>query len=598
MKFLRLFDFFDVEFHFYTNSQSGNYSIFGGIMFLLFLCSSAVTFILFSYDNLNKLNPITTKSESPDIGYRKVKTKDEKIWIPWRIATYNNEFIDHRGFLFPMIYSVRGKKGKKGEMNLQYFPVDYKLCNETPIANNTEDYKINVELNKLFCIDNKDLYLGGNWDAEYLYYLDINLYLCENGISYNETNPKCFPLINNKNNTLVFEFYYPEVRFQPSNFENPMMVIYRSHFYQLDQHSSKYERLYIVKNILSDQKSLFNSKVKNISFWGINSLFGDAYVSEIYQPLNINPSSKIFTLSIFMGKGLVYYTRTYKKILAILSDVFPLLNFLFFLFRIITEFVKYSFIRKKLFELLFENIPFKIKDLHPKKITGKKTFFSNSFINNNIKNNENTIYYIGNNRPFSQQNLNTIFINNININNKESNKEDIFLKDNNIKDILDISNNSFLDLNNHLNPSEIKEQMKEGKFHENDNIQYNNIIGKNESNNKKEEEIKKNRSLFPFFYYLLDLIINKLSNPKKFCLVSNEYLIVYKFVNQIYDISSYLNLYKDFYLFKNVFIKGKLNDIMSSDKKININNEKLMKELKSNKLNKKLSVFSKGLLNK
>lgn len=72
---------------------------------------------------------------------------------------------------------------------------------------------------------------------------------------------------------------------------------------------------------------------------------------------NKNPSSKIFTLSIYMDKGLVYFTRYYKKLPVILSNVFRILYLIFFLFKEATEFIKFCYIRKSLFELLFEKIP-------------------------------------------------------------------------------------------------------------------------------------------------------------------------------------------------------------------------------------------------
>lgn len=111
------------------------------------------------------------------------------------------------------------------------------------------------------------------------------------------------------------------------------------------------------KNILSDDRSLFKNKPNNISFWGIDSIYGDAYISEIYSNNNKNPSSKIFTLSIYMDKGLVYFTRYYKKLPVILSNVFRILYLIFFLFKEATEFIKFCYIRKSLFELLFEKIP-------------------------------------------------------------------------------------------------------------------------------------------------------------------------------------------------------------------------------------------------
>ena len=358
MEFIKYCDFFEARFHFYSNNYSSNSRIFGGMMFILYIIISILVFFLFSYDNLNKLNPITTISEYPNIDYGKIIIKEEKIWIPWRISTYEGNSINHKGLLYPVIYFVHGEEKENNIIDLHYERLNYKLCNETSMINNKDYYKIDTNLDNLFCIDNEDIYLGGSRNLGYIYFLEINIYLCENGKKFNIHDEKCTTfkeLSSFQNKSLYFEFYYPEVKFKPSNYENPMEVIYRDHFYEIKDYNTKYERIFLRKNILSDDKSLFIKNPKNISFWGIDSLYGDAYISEIYDLNNKNPSSKIFSLSIFVGKGLNYFTRYYKKFYGILSDIFPILNIIIFIFREITVFIKLCWIRKRIFEFLFEN---------------------------------------------------------------------------------------------------------------------------------------------------------------------------------------------------------------------------------------------------
>ena len=156
MDFIKFCDFFEAKFHFYSNSHSSNSPIFGGMMFIIYIIISLLVFFLFYYDNLNKLNPIITTSESPDIFYDKIKTREEKIWIPWRISTYEGKSINHKGLLYPIIYLVHGEENKNKIIDLQYERLNYKLCNETSMINNTDYYKIDINLDNLFCIDNED----------------------------------------------------------------------------------------------------------------------------------------------------------------------------------------------------------------------------------------------------------------------------------------------------------------------------------------------------------------------------------------------------------------------------------------------------------
>ena len=59
--------------------------------------------------------------------------------------------------------------------------------------------------------------------------MTIHLFLCEDGVNYNTSDPRCSN-INNLykyiNNSLSFDIYYPIVQFQPTNLKTPISVIY------------------------------------------------------------------------------------------------------------------------------------------------------------------------------------------------------------------------------------------------------------------------------------------------------------------------------------------------------------------------------------
>ena len=120
----------------------------------------------------------------------------EKIWIPFRIVNYENKFIDHRGILYIVPYLIEGRFDENIGMDLKYTLLNYTLCNETSMINNPENYKIGIPLAQLFCLDRDDILFGGNWNHYFLNYLEINLYLCENGVVYNSTDPRCSKIVN------------------------------------------------------------------------------------------------------------------------------------------------------------------------------------------------------------------------------------------------------------------------------------------------------------------------------------------------------------------------------------------------------------------
>ena len=379
MKYLRYCDFFDIKFHFYIGGQPTNNTAFGGIMNILFLVSCLLTFLIFSLDDLKRLNPITTISEIPGGEMRIVNLRHSKVWVPWRMVTYEEKFVDHRGILHPIVSLIEGHWNNDFGMDLTYRTLSYKLCNETSMANKTDEYQIDVPLNELFCIEEDDIPWGGSWYGDILYYIEVNLFLCEEGIHFNASDPRCTKmtdLLQHKNTSWLFEFYYPVVQFQPTNFNVPMAVIYRSYYYRLSTYANKVERVYIHENILSDDKNLLTTTTKNSSYWGLTNIYGDSYfMPEGIDPLVKSTSSRLYSLVIYMDQGIFYYTRCYKKIFSILSDVFPILNFLLLVFKKFTRIVKLTFAKKANSELLFENV-------QTSKIYPKKTIFNGEYKNN------------------------------------------------------------------------------------------------------------------------------------------------------------------------------------------------------------------------
>ena len=104
-----------------------------------------------------RLNPKSAVSEITDIEPRSININNEKVWIPFRIVTDENKYIDHRGKINILPYYVEGTYDKEIGMNLKYSVLDYKLCNETSMANKPDNYKIDIPLNELFCIESDDI---------------------------------------------------------------------------------------------------------------------------------------------------------------------------------------------------------------------------------------------------------------------------------------------------------------------------------------------------------------------------------------------------------------------------------------------------------
>ena len=593
MDYIKYLDSFGVKFHFYTNNQPSNQNIFGGIMTTIYFIVCILIFFGFSYKDIFRLNPISSVSEINEGKPRKINIKNEKIWIPFRIVTDENKYIDHRGILYIFPYLVEGKYNEEIGMDLKYKLLNYKLCNETSMANKPNNYKLDAPLNELFCVEQDDIILGGNWEDNFISYIEIDLYLCEDKIHFNSSDSRCKNIINlfkNINSSITFDFYYPIVQFQPTNYETPIEIIYKNYFYILSAFSHKLEKLYIKEHILSDDKNIIKSNYKNTSCWGTSLIYGDDYLSNENDPIIKNALGEIYTMEIYIDYGLVYYTRTYNNIFLIISNVFPLFKLALYFIKRFTQHIKMSYTKRNLAGLIFEkkNIStlslLKLKEMDKNINNPKKKIKIQEKIDISQDEKENNNKNDSNNRKnsiniFHNNNFNDISNISLNKDNiiKNINNKDISLMQRSKKSLL-ISEN--LKIRNFLNALDVSNISNISK-----------ISNKNKSRNKKP--------LFSIYYFFLDYFFDKLINPQKFCCLSKTYFTIYNFMCQIYDISTHIILFKQFNIVNNILkqiYQEKGFCLVHPFKKININDKDMIEKLNKDLKNKKCIIFSKNLL--
>ena len=609
MNYLKYLDVFDTKFHFYVGGHPTNSSIFGGIMSIIFVVSSIIIMLILAWEDLKKLNPITSKSEIPGGDMRVVNLHNSKVWIPWRMVTYEEKFIDHRGILYPVVSFIEGKWNSSFGMDLTYHTLEYKLCSETAMANKTEEYKIDIPLDEIFCIEDDDFPWGGSWHGDILYYFEINLYLCEDGIDFNSSDPRCTQmseLLKHKNTSWLFEFYYPVVQFEPTNHENPISVIYRSYFYRLSTYANKVERIYIQENIMEDDQSLVYSTPEFNSYWGITNIYGDSYfMPEEKDPLVKSVSSRLYSLVVYMDQGYIHYTRKYKNIFYIFSEILPLINVLLIIMKKFTRYIKLIIAQKNITEIIFENIysnnyeksipsnnnyynPHKNKLIelkHKPKINSSKNFLT---LKKNLQeNNQSSILNLE-----SMKNSNQ----NLPIEKEKSNRLKLAIN----KNGNEIYGPNLSDVNiiRLLNKNQIKR--KTINMQNRSNYAISNA---NNSSNmyRKSNEFSKSftkRELFPISYYYMNILFDRLIKPKTCLCLDKKYFIMYNFMIKILDISTHIKLLKYFIVFMDFFFSNEYNprrkNVPNFDKKININDELKMEEIE-NITDKNGDVFGKSL---
>ena len=609
MDFVKYFDFFGIRFHFYTNNQPYYQNVFGGIINLIYIMLCAVVFIFLSYDDLKMLNPTTTISDISDKEARIVELNKEKIWIPFRLVNWENQFIKHEGILHIVPYFIEGKFDDVKGMDLKYRLLNYTLCNETSMSKKPENYRISVPLSELYCIEQEGVLFGGHWNSKFLDYIEINLYLCDGNIMFNASDPRCKKtndLLKRQNSSIIFDFYYPVVQFQPRNLETPIAIIYKNFYYRISTFSHKLEKVYIREHILSDDKNMLTTNYKNSSIWGASLLYSDDYslVNE-FDAIANSDLKLAYSLDIFMDNGFIYYTRSYKKIMLIISNVFPIFKFLLYFMKKFTQHAKMSSTKRKLAGLIFESKEIKsknilankfedinknihneilIKSMKSKEHNNKKAKKSNTIKENHISN-KLTNFRFNSNKDVNLENS-MDFINK----NKENNKED--KKKNKSR-----SNASLKDENNAIKLLNKKELIS---------LEKNNNIGASAPFKLRQMPIeskkprhKKEEHIFPYYYFFLDFFLDKLIYPQKFFCLHSSYFTVYNFMGRIYDISTHIILFKHFNLLNILVKKIYENDDLPPSKpfkKINISDEMIIQKLNDDLKGRKSILFSNNLI--
>ena len=204
-----------------------------------------------------------------------------------------------------------------------------------------------------------------------------------------------------------------------------------------------------------------------------------------------------------MDPGIIFYSRSYKKIYAMISDIFPFLNLIYYLFRYLAYYIKISIIKRKLAENIFER-----KEISPDPLFIKRF----EKINGKYLNNRNSINLKIENNIEKKYKRSSCFASGI----KNENK--LFLSNNQSNITLDAEKNIEI-----LNKKELSALSKD-----NPNKAYVKQlkIKSPSDNNIKNKAQKTNEHLFPYFYFLMDFIFDKLINPKQFFCISKIYFTV------------------------------------------------------------------------
>ena len=84
--------------------------------------------------------------------------------------------------------------------------------------------------------------------------------------------------------------------------------------------------------------------------------------------------------------------------------------------------------------------------------------------------------------------------------------------------------------------------------------------------------------LFPYKYYFFSVFVKNLNSMKENCLFSSRFSKIYTFLGQLFDITTYLCLQREFNALKRLFNDDNRN-LIEDNKKININSKNFINDI-------------------
>jgi len=528
---LKICDIYGTEFHWYFDYKQKYYTYHGGIFSILSFIAWFFILIIFGMEDFKRNQSICSITNIPPSGDKIIKFGKQKLYLPWRIMDYGDTFINHIGILHPRIFYFTNRFNNKTKlMETRYKLLNYSLCNETSMKNLGNDYLLHTNLNKLYCIDMDDLNMGGSWNSKFINYIRLDLNLCKEGINYNDSNSNCtkpeyLTSLYGEQNNWFFELLYPTIQFQPNNKKIPVFVLYNSYYYGLNTNSNKVDRVYLQENIFKDEQGwIFARPIRNKTYWGVSSIKSDFYTIGDRDVFKYGSTSRLYSIKLYLDYGTVLYTRKYKKLYEIFSEIFPVMKAISMIFSIISETINKLKVCRKLNEFIIDD----------------KIYRTNTIMDKNIKSKI----------MKEEQDQSSI--------SKKKYRDSSKLICLNIN-----SNNGKINLNNNIKEDGVHEDIFNKNLHNTVNV---GVISLGPF-----EIYNKDKSKFPLIYYLFGFLLNKISSKSKnnYMCISEKFNKSYTFFTHLIDITSYISLYQQFESLKKLVLNNiKYNKAESSYRKL------------------------------
>ena len=366
-KFMKWIDIYGTIYNFTIHEKSKHDTVIGGISTIITGALIILCFISLGKDLFLRINPKYFYQKYSAKNYPIINLSNDELFFAVRMEDVNGSFVNHSDYFNITLNSYQGS----GPITL---PV--KNCSELKNTKKRFEGFNNKVLEGLICFDLTNVSIGGYWDINLTYYLNIKLTPKSN---YNDS----FMILDKYLDGLYFRFlssyYYTDLE----DFINPLKIDVKDLYILVDKTIGKVINYQLMQGIIKTDYAILLSNPTNYSLLGFEQCWADSYVIGNY-PKNI----QYLSFEIYLTKHIEIFQLTYMKIQDVFASLGGIINFLMIFIGIFTEYLSATEKYLSLINEVFDFSSFKDENnIHNLLLEKDKIKHEKNEINKNLRRN-------------------------------------------------------------------------------------------------------------------------------------------------------------------------------------------------------------------
>lgn len=308
------------------NGERRSNTILGGILTIITVAVLVSLFVINGEDLYYHINPIISTDRKYSIESHNIYLNRSTFPISFLLTGNDNEaVIKPKYFKFKITYYSGDTEFDLNEDELQY-----EYCNSSlhfPLVSTQFDDGGYVNA---YCLVNDSLLIKGTWSENYISYLSIKLFYCNNKEESNQCAPQ--EEIENfiRQGELYFNLIYMDSSFSPNNYFEPISRKINIQYTSVAIGFTKLLEFYLMPRHLNTDDGLIWNLNKTQTVVSVDSFTDD------FQTLNTeNNDNYIAEFTINSSKASEETKREYTKIQTLMANLGGIGNFLLIFFKII-----------------------------------------------------------------------------------------------------------------------------------------------------------------------------------------------------------------------------------------------------------------------